>query len=135
MRISDWSSDVCSSDLYISDRRNALDIHGKLSSGVVVVKSSGNDAEMIALKAAMAANRPVAAVGPSDAVNPTVDDLRYRGSDYSANARLLAAGDRVQVLLETRNMAFQPNFIPDMTAPTAKLNVPFGGYTSRHKNT
>src|SRR3546814_11396279 len=76
MRISDWSSDVCSSDLYISDRRNALDIHGKLSSGVVVVKSSGNDAEMIALKAAMAANRPVAAVGPSDAVNPTVDDLR-----------------------------------------------------------
>src|SRR3546814_7459906 len=90
MRISDWSSDVCSSDLhagggfvtatpplqraandgaeatYISDRRNALDIHGKLSSGVVVVKSSGNDAEMIALKAAMAANRPVAAVGPSE---------------------------------------------------------------------
>src|SRR3546814_13743227 len=47
---------------YISDRRNALDIHGKLSSGVVVVKSSGNDAEMIALKAAMAANSPVAAV-------------------------------------------------------------------------
>src|SRR3546814_11364679 len=80
--------------LFRSDRRNALDIHGKLSSGVVVVKSSGNDAEMIALKAAMAANRPVAAVGPSAAVNPTVDDLRYRGSDYSANARLLAGGDR-----------------------------------------
>src|SRR3546814_16647603 len=82
---------------------------------------------MIALKAAMAANRPVAAVGPSDAVNPTVDDLRYRGSDYSANARLLAGGDRVQVMLETRYIAFQPNFIPDITAKTADQYVPFTG--------
>src|SRR3546814_8756273 len=85
---------------------------------------------MIALKAAMAANRPVAAVGPSDAVNTTVDDLRYRGSDYSANARLLAGGDRVKVMLETRYMAFQPNFIPDMTAQTAERIVPFEGLTA-----
>src|SRR3546814_2339218 len=85
---------------------------------------------MIALKAAMAANRPVAAVGPSDAVNPTVDDLRYRGSDYSANARLLAGGDRVQVMLETRYMAFQPNFIPDMTAQTADRYVRSEEHTS-----
>lgn len=119
---------------YISDRRNALDIHGKLATGIVVVKSSGSDAEMISLKSAMNAGRPVAAVGPSDPANPTVDDLRYRGNDYSANARLLAGGDRVQVMLETRYMAFQPNFIPDMTAQTADRYVPFEGSTAGMMN-
>src|SRR3546814_18688752 len=89
---------------------------------------------MIALQAAMAANRPVAAVGPSDAVNPTVDDLRYRGSDYRANARLLAGGDRVQVMLETRHMAFQPNFIPDITAQSAARSVPFEGSPAGLRN-
>lgn len=119
---------------YVADRRNALDLHGKLGSAVVVVKSSGNDMEMIALKSAMEANRPVAAVGPSDLQNPTVDDLRYRSSDYSANARLLAGGDRVQVMLETRYMAFQPNFIPDMAAQTADRYVVFEGSTAGMMN-
>lgn len=119
---------------YTADRRSALDLHGKLASGVIVVKSSGNDAEMISLKSAMLAGRPVAAVGPSDLANPTVDDLRYRGADYSANARLLAGGDRVQVMLETRYMAFQPNSIPDMVAQTADRYVVFEGSTAGMMN-
>src|SRR3546814_4063183 len=37
-------------------------------------------------------------------------------------------------MLETRYMAFQPNFIPDMTAQTADRYVPFEGSTAGMMN-
>src|SRR3546814_11288684 len=37
-------------------------------------------------------------------------------------------------MLETRYMAFQPNFIPDMTAQTADRDVPFEGSTAGMMN-
>lgn len=115
---------------YLADRRAALEIQGRQASGMVVVKSTGNDIEMLALRAGMRAGRPVAAFGPSDIKEPTVDDLRYRSNAYSANRRLLAGGDRVSVMLESRHLAFQPNFIPDMTAQTEQRYIPFEGSTA-----
>ncbi|QAY80205.1 hypothetical protein [Sphingosinicella sp. BN140058] len=120
--------------VYAADRRSALDLQGRQASAVVVVKSSGNDMEMVALKSALQAGRPVGALGPSDPVNPTVDDLRYRTADYSANRRLLAGGDRVSVMLENRHLAFQPNFIPDMTADAKQVYVPFEGSSEGKSN-
>src|SRR3546814_17853020 len=37
-------------------------------------------------------------------------------------------------MLETRYMAFQPNFIPDMTAQTADRYIPFEGSTAGMMN-
>lgn len=119
---------------YKADRRTALEIQGRQASAMVVVKSSGNDVEMLALRAALNASVPVAAIGPSSLVSPTVDDLRFKGSGYSANQRLLAGGNSVSVMLETRHLSFQPNFIPDMTAQTENRYIPFEGSTAGMQN-
>lgn len=114
---------------YAADRIAALNLQARQASAVVVVKSTGNDIELLALRTAIEENKPVASVGPVQRNEPTLGDLRYRGPDYSANRRLLAGGDSVSVMLENRHLAFQPNFVPDMTAQTQKHYVRFEGST------
>lgn len=119
---------------FISDPRRALDLQGRQSHGVVVLKSSANDVELLAVRAAMEAGRPVAAVGPSNPVTPTMEDLRFRGAEYTANKRLLTGGDRISVMLENRQLAFQPSFIPDMSEQTKARYIPFEGSTAGMMN-
>lgn len=119
---------------YKTDRRSALDLQAHQASGLIVVKSSGNDVELLALRAAMEAERPIAAVGASNLESPTIDDLRFRSAGYSANQRLLAGGDSVSVMLENRHLAFQPNFIPDMTAQAEQRYITFEGSTAGMMN-
>ncbi len=119
---------------YKTDRRAAIELQGRQASAAVVMKSNGNDMEMLALRTALQTGKPIAAVGPSNREDPTMDDLRFRGAGYSANQRLLQGGDRVSVMLETRNTAFQPNFIPDMTEQTKDNYIPFEGSTAGMQN-
>lgn len=116
--------------VFVANRRAALDLQGRQASAVMMVKSSGNDVELLALRSALEAKRPIAAMGPSNLSNPTVDDLRYRAAGYSANQRLLTGGDSVSVMLESRHMSFQPNMIPDMKAQTESRYIPFEGSTA-----
>lgn len=115
---------------YKADRRTALDLQGRQASAVMVVKSSGNDVELLALRSALEAKRPIAAIGPSNLSSPTVEDLRFRSAAYSANQRLLTGGDSVSVMLESRHMSFQPNMIPDMKAQTESRYIRFEGSTA-----
>lgn len=115
---------------YVADRRAALDFQARQASAVVLVKSTGNDLEMLSLRTAIGEGKPIAAVGPVQHEQPELSDLRFRGSEYSANRRLLAGGDAVTVMLDSRHLAFQPNFIPDMTAQTENRYVPFEGSTA-----
>ncbi|AXK43767.1 hypothetical protein [Erythrobacter aureus] len=119
---------------YKADRRAAVEFQGRQASAAVVMKSNGNDMEMLALRTALQTGKPIAAVGPSNPEDPSMDDLRFRGAGYSANQRLLQGGDRVSVMLETRNTAFQPNFIPDMTEQTKNNYIPFEGSTAGMQN-
>lgn len=109
---------------FAADRRAALEFQARQASAVVVLKTTGNDIEMMAVKTAILEGKPIAAVGPE------ASKTAFRGTDYSGNVRLLAGGDAVTVMLESRHLAFQPNFIPDMTAQTENRYVPFEGSTA-----
>jgi hypothetical protein len=119
---------------YVADRRAALEFQARQASGVVLVKSTGNDMEMIAIKTAIAADKPVGAISPVSSETPGLVDMRFRTTDYSANRRMLQGGGAITVMLDTRNLAFQPNFIPDMTAQTKENYVLFEGSTAGQQN-
>ncbi len=119
---------------YEADRRSALNFQARQASAVVMLKSTGNDMEMMAIKTAIMESKPIAAVGPVLSGEPSVTDLRFRGSEYSANRRLLLGGDSVSVMLENRHLAFIPNFIPDMTSQAENRYVPFEGSTAGQMN-
>lgn len=120
---------------YASDRRAALDFQGRQASAVVLVKSTGSDMEMVTLKTAIEADKPVGAISPVEASTPGLGEMRFRTTDYSANKRMVDGGGAVQVMLEGRHLAFQPNFIPDMTAQAAEHYVPFEGSTAGQQKT
>jgi len=120
---------------YAADRRAALDFQARQASAVVLVKSTGNDMEMISLKTAIAADKPVGAISPVETNVPGLGDMRFRSSDYSANKRMVEGGGAITVMLEGRHLAFQPNFIPDMTAQAAEHYVPFEGSTAGQQKT
>ena len=111
---------------YVADRRLALDLQAHQADAVVVVKSTGEDIELLGLRTAIMAGKPIAAVGPVESGDPSMADIRFRGTEYSANRRLLDGGDSVSVMLDNRVLAFVPNFIPFQ--PEVRY-VPFDGST------
>lgn len=117
-------------DAFVSNRRNALDLQAHHASAVIVVKSTGEDIELLGLRTAINAGKPVAAVGPVTS-DPSMADIRFRGAEYSANRRLLAGGDSVSILTDERHLAFVPNFIP--ISPEVRY-VPFEGSTEGMMN-
>lgn len=120
---------------YAADRRAALDFQGRQASAVVLVKSTGSDMEMITLKTAISADKPVGAISAVETNVPGLGDMRFRSSDYSANKRMVDGGGAIQVMLDGRHLAFQPNFIPDMTAQAQENYVPFEGSTAGQQKT
>jgi len=116
---------------FVADRRLALDLQAHQADAVVVVKSTGEDIELLGLRTAIAAGKPIAAVGPVVTEDAGLSDIRFRGTEYSANRRLLEGGDSVSVMLDNRVLAFVPNFVPFQ--PEVRY-VPFDGSTEGVQN-
>lgn len=117
-------------DAYVADPRAALDFQAMQADAVVVVKSSGNDVEMLGLRTAIAADKPIAVVGPVTSETSPISDIRFRMQEYSANRRLLDGGNSVSVMLDNRMLAFVANSTPDMSNDTAPRYVMFEGSTA-----
>lgn len=116
---------------FVADRRLALDLQAHQADAVVVVKSTGEDIELLGLRTAIAAGKPIAAVGPVVSDEAGLSDIRFRGAEYSANRRLLEGGNSVSVMLDNRVLAFVPNFVPFQ--PETRY-VPFDGSTEGVQN-
>ena len=115
---------------YIADRTSALRLHANLANAMLVVKTTGNDMELIGLRTAIEADKPIAVVAPERSSDPSLADIRFRGSEYSGNARLLQGGGAAEIMLENRHLAFQPNYIPDLVAQAESGYVRFEGSTA-----
>jgi hypothetical protein len=117
-------------DAYVADARAAMDFQAMQADAVVVVKSSGNDIEMLGLRTAISADKPIAVVGPVTSEESPISDIRFRMQEYSANRRLLDGGNSVSVMLDTRVLAFVAKSTPDMSNDTAPRYVMFEGSTA-----
>lgn len=99
---------------YAINRAAGIAFHAQQASAIAIVKASGADQEVLGLKAAIDAHRPIAVVAPSEGKDRSLDDLRFLSAGYSANARMLAGGDKLSVVLDSRGPAFIPNFVSDI---------------------
>src|SRR3546814_3134621 len=103
MRISDWSSDVCSSDLIDLQRREALAASGSVSGDELTVARNAHHTALAKVRAAEAAQAQAranraAAIGSRDANKALIDN-----STTDANPEVLAARaarDQARVDLE-----------------------------------
>src|SRR3546814_17021872 len=89
MRISDWSSDVCSSDLDATTGQNALsqiDVFREVAgvTGLVMTKLDGTARGGVLVSAAERHGLPIHAIG----IGETIDDLRPFDADEIGRASL-----------------------------------------------
>jgi hypothetical protein len=119
---------------YRKDASAGVALVASQASAAVLVKSTGSDASLVTMRTLIQQDKPIGVVGPVPSEDPKISDLRFTGTDYSANRRMLSGPGAVEVMMDARYQAFEPSFISDMSGDMENRYVPFEGSTAGKQN-